>query len=678
MSDPANKPENQPIRRLPPRAQAQLLAPLYGKLLETETLELAYTALSDDPEAFSLEAMTPYTSDAVADAVLERLRNDLRARTYHPAAISRDSAKESAYSALLRDRIVQVAVKMVLEEAYPADLSCGPENEATVRWLAEAAAKGLTRVYSETIEEQSPADVACPRLFEAAISQVGDPDMASLLQMLVHEPGPVGDACRCLLAPVLTNIALQGIDQLIGQVRTLGRRDGFLHATATRFESSVIFLADHEMDYDWLLPAARERVREELARLELTADPAQTQRVDLERREKLRILDYELRYSTDRHGKARVDLKKLKESRRRPAKAQRQASDKRRHLFGLDFIQRCWRRSGIGQVLESVQAPFRLLSSIEVGWRHLPILLYPVLAIMFGWKSPAALLCAASFLVFSWRSIPTLARLAWLRRRRVSLIVVVLASAVGLYFLTSHLLASRSEIPAPGLPDGFYIGHLKKNTGGSERLVTYGLFVPPHFNKIAGPYPLIVFLHGYQERNERALFQIGMPRSIANQFGPTAPNGQFEFVAFFPLITKGSWDPANPEVQDAMLALDEVIKRHEIDPARIYLTGHSMGATGVWQLADRYPDKFAALAPVSSMFMPDVQKVRHIPTWIYCWAQGPPSTVERERRLVKELKDAHANVRYTELQKESWHGTWQEVCDSRELYDWFATKKKPD
>ena len=45
-------------------------------------------------------------------------------------------------------------------------------------------------------------------------------------------------------------------------------------------------------------------------------------------------------------------------------------------------------------------------------------------------------------------------------------------------------------------------------------------------------------------------------------------------------------------------ALLEVVREHPVDLDRIYLTGLSMGGYGAFELALRYPDWFAALAPV--------------------------------------------------------------------------------
>jgi dienelactone hydrolase len=48
---------------------------------------------------------------------------------------------------------------------------------------------------------------------------------------------------------------------------------------------------------------------------------------------------------------------------------------------------------------------------------------------------------------------------------------------------------------------------------------------------------------------------------------------------------------------DALEALAFVQREYTTDPDRVYLTGHSMGGHGTWQLGVLYPEKFAAIAP---------------------------------------------------------------------------------
>ncbi len=48
---------------------------------------------------------------------------------------------------------------------------------------------------------------------------------------------------------------------------------------------------------------------------------------------------------------------------------------------------------------------------------------------------------------------------------------------------------------------------------------------------------------------------------------------------------------------DAMEVLDIAVQEYNPDSSRIYLTGHSMGGHGTWQIGAHYPSKFAAIAP---------------------------------------------------------------------------------
>jgi predicted peptidase len=47
--------------------------------------------------------------------------------------------------------------------------------------------------------------------------------------------------------------------------------------------------------------------------------------------------------------------------------------------------------------------------------------------------------------------------------------------------------------------------------------------------------------------------------------------------------------------------IEVVSKMVPIDPKRVFLTGHCMGAMGTWAIGFEYPDRFAALAPVAGV-----------------------------------------------------------------------------
>jgi poly(3-hydroxybutyrate) depolymerase len=54
----------------------------------------------------------------------------------------------------------------------------------------------------------------------------------------------------------------------------------------------------------------------------------------------------------------------------------------------------------------------------------------------------------------------------------------------------------------------------------------------------------------------------------------------------------GAWSE-----KDALNVLSIVEKEYGADPARVYVTGNSMGGSGTWFLAQKYPERFVAIAP---------------------------------------------------------------------------------
>ncbi len=73
---------------------------------------------------------------------------------------------------------------------------------------------------------------------------------------------------------------------------------------------------------------------------------------------------------------------------------------------------------------------------------------------------------------------------------------------------------------------------------------------------------------------------------------------------------------------DAMEVLDHASERWHTDPSKTYLTGHSMGGHGTWQVGVTFPDRFAAIAPSAG--------------WISFWSYGGKSR-SRSTNMVEDL-----------------------------------------
>ena len=105
----------------------------------------------------------------------------------------------------------------------------------------------------------------------------------------------------------------------------------------------------------------------------------------------------------------------------------------------------------------------------------------------------------------------------------------------------------------------------------------------------------------------------------------------------------------HPEASDsgqATLALiEELIAQKNIDADKIYLIGLSMGGFGVWDFSARRPDLFAAAIPMAGYSDPNqIEKIKHIPFWIFHGAIDKWNPVEGSRNMYNLLTSAKANV----------------------------------
>ena len=141
-----------------------------------------------------------------------------------------------------------------------------------------------------------------------------------------------------------------------------------------------------------------------------------------------------------------------------------------------------------------------------------------------------------------------------------------------------------------------------KHTISREVGYRYLLHLPPeHGADAARLWPLIVFLHGSGERGDDPwlVAKHGPPKLLRTPAaeGPAAEAARVlaaEFIVVSPQCPTGTWWD-----DEAVLALaDEIATRHRVDPARVHLTGLSMGGYGTWSIAVKNPTRFASVVPI--------------------------------------------------------------------------------
>ena len=119
-----------------------------------------------------------------------------------------------------------------------------------------------------------------------------------------------------------------------------------------------------------------------------------------------------------------------------------------------------------------------------------------------------------------------------------------------------------------------------------------------------GPFPAIVFVHGYGGSGTGTLANVDMVQAVlARGYAVIAPDGQER-----PNLEGRSWDfhPDRPAARDEAafirLVADDAALRFNLSREQMLLAGFSIGGSMVSYLACRDPSAFAAYAPISGSF----------------------------------------------------------------------------
>ena len=187
----------------------------------------------------------------------------------------------------------------------------------------------------------------------------------------------------------------------------------------------------------------------------------------------------------------------------------------------------------------------------------------------------------------------------------------------------------------------------------------------------ATPVPLILFLHGSGERGNdlEKLKAHGLPNVLETQNPFPEPS-----LIVAPQCAADSWWTLELTALEALL--NEIQTQHAVDPARIYLTGLSMGGHGVWHLALKTPERFAALVPVCGGGIPALAaKLKNLPTWAFHGAEDDVVPLSASTEMVETLKKAGGDVKLT-VYPDVGHNSWAKAYSEPELYRWMFAQRR--
>lgn len=238
--------------------------------------------------------------------------------------------------------------------------------------------------------------------------------------------------------------------------------------------------------------------------------------------------------------------------------------------------------------------------------------------------------------------------------------------AFGLLFVGGLLLAGCASLKQTQEEVGQHAKTFSKEVKKKVEM-NYLLYLPKNYNTAQEKIPLLLFLHGSGERgNDINLVKTHGPAKLIEQ------GKDFPFIVVSPQCPENVWWSTD----DLSALIDDVVQKYNVDEKRIYVTGLSMGGFGTWALAEKYPDKFAAIAPVCGGGNPlTICKIGKLPVWVFHGAKDPVVPIKESQQMVDALKKCGNEAKLT-VYPEAGHDAWTETYSNPELYDWLLKQKK--
>lgn len=270
-------------------------------------------------------------------------------------------------------------------------------------------------------------------------------------------------------------------------------------------------------------------------------------------------------------------------------------------------------------------------------------------------------------------------------------------------FLTAILVFAGCAVDdgEPFVPSNIDLLMLPQDTGGQHISMPlgstnaeYGYYVyePGGYQESDLGYPLLIYLHGtkdighndLRERNDLVL-RNGVPAQIeAGNWNPSHP-----MLVVSPHLTELDWFPTN--VHNFIAYLEET---YRVNPQRIYITGISVGALGIYEYIRNIgsQSKLAAMVPIAGSGVSTlVENFTDIPIWAFHGEEDRVIPFTRSKDMINAINAIEPKRRarltsypgaghdvWTMTYNSSGMGQENEDYDrfTQTIYDWMFKQKK--
>ena len=156
--------------------------------------------------------------------------------------------------------------------------------------------------------------------------RVNDRDILHLLKLMLKASGKRGVPQGGVISPLLSNIYLTEVDAMLERAKAVTANGAHTYVEYARYADDLVILVNNDRRQDWLVEAVNQRLREELAKLDLRLNEEKSRIVDLRRGESFGFLGFDCRRLRSLRGRWRPQYTPKQKKRRRCCGSSRKCS----------------------------------------------------------------------------------------------------------------------------------------------------------------------------------------------------------------------------------------------------------------------------------------------------------------------------------------------------------------